>query len=310
MARIKAPKTSGLFNFAEKKHIGFKIGSILLLIFLALVAIVVLFPPLWLFFSSFKTPDEILSNTFRLFPETLDFRRITEVWEQFQFGRYYLNSFILVFGAVICSVSFNGLLAYATAVIKPKGYQIIDLLVMSTLLIPAMINLSPLYMNIIRLFNWISDVFSVNVWTLPYFSYVPLWLIYGANAYYYVLFRVYFATIPTPLFEAAKIDGANQIQLFRHILFPLSLPIIAVVTIFTMNAAWSDFLLPYLMTRINQIEQPIMVKLYNLYANQMAQVTMQERLMTIMFSVVPPIILFALFQKQISQNVATTGIKE
>lgn len=309
MAKLKA-KTAGVLIFSDYKKPRFKILYVAILLFLLFVSILSIFPPLWLFLSSFKSPDEILASRFVLFPETFDFRRITEVWQQFQFGRFYLNSLVLVIGAIVCSVLFNGLLAYGVVVLKPKGSKIIDLAVMSTLMIPAMINLSPLYMNIIGVFNWVNATFSTNVWMIPYFSYIPLWLIYGANAYYYVLFRVYFSTIPKPLFEAARIDGANQIQMFRYILFPLSVPIIAVVTIFTMNAAWSDFLLPYLMTRVNQNEQPIMVKLYNMYANQMAQVTMQERLMTIMFSIVPPIVLFALFQKQISQNVATTGLKE
>jgi multiple sugar transport system permease protein len=211
---------------------------------------------------------------------------------------------------LVSSILFNGLLAYAVAVIKPKGYKVIDLLVMSTLMIPAIINISPLYMNIVNLFNSLSNLFGTNVWNIPYFSYLPLWLIYGANAYYYVLFRVYFSKIPTALFEAARIDGANNWQMFRHVLAPLSVPIISVVGIFTINAAWSDFLLPSLMTQINQNEQPIMVKLYNMYANQMAQVTLQERLMTIMFSIIPPIVLFAFFQKKIAENVATTGLKE
>ncbi|MBN2504227.1 MAG: carbohydrate ABC transporter permease [Bacilli bacterium] len=309
MSRLRS-KHEGVLIFSDYKKTSFRILYVAVLIFLAVAAIISIFPPLWLFLSSFKTPEEILANNFVLFPETMDFKRISEIWQQFQFGRFYINSFILVAGAIVCSITFNGLLAYGTAVIKPKGWKVIDVMVMATLLIPAMINISPLYMNIIGIFNRINELFDTNVWQIPYFSYLPLWLIYGANAYYYVLFKVYFSSLPQPLFEAAKIDGASQIQMFRYILFPLSLPIIAVVTIFTMNAAWSDFLLPYLMTRVNQSEQPIMVKLYNMYANQMAQVTMQERLMTIMFSIVPPIILFMLFQRQIAQNVATTGLKE
>ncbi len=309
MKRLSS-KHEGVLIFSDYKHWEYRSLYVILMFVLVLVSLFSIFPPLWLFLSSFKTPEEILQNNFVLFPESMDFRRITAIWQQFSFGRFYLNSFILVIGAIICSVVFNGLLAYGTSVIKPKGSKIIDIMVMSTLLIPAMINISPLYMNIISMFNWINDAFNTNVWQIPYFSYLPLWFIYGANAYYYVLFKIYFSSLPKPLFEAARIDGASQLQMFRHVLFPLSLPIIAVVTIFTMNAAWSDFLLPYLMTRVNQSEQPIMVKLYNMYANQMAQVTMQERLMTIMFSIVPPIILFMLFQKQIAQNVATTGLKE
>lgn len=309
MKRLKG-KRGGIFNFTDYKFIWIKILYAFVFLFLIVTVIISIFPPLWLLLSSFKDASEVLSNSFKLFPSSIDLMRIVNVWNQFDFGRFYINSFILVAGALIASVLFNGLLAYGIAVIKPKGYQIIDILVMSTLMIPAIINISPLYMNIVKLFNSLSDLFNTNVWNIPYFSYLPLWLIYGANAYYYVLFRVYFSKIPTALFEAAKIDGASNWQMFKYILAPLSVPIISVVAIFTINAAWSDFLLPSLMTQINQSEQPIMVKLYNMYANQMAQVTLQERLMTIMFSIIPPIILFAIFQKKIAENVATTGLKE
>ncbi|MFA7561737.1 MAG: carbohydrate ABC transporter permease, partial [Candidatus Izemoplasmatales bacterium] len=303
-------KRGGIFNFTDYKFDWMKVFYFVIFIFLFITVIISIFPPLWLLLSSFKDTSEVLTSNFKLFPQSIELRRIIDVWNQFDFGRFYLNSFLLVAGALVSSILFNGLLAYAVAVIKPRGYKVIDLLVMSTLMIPAIINISPLYMNIVNLFNSLSNLFGTNVWNIPYFSYLPLWLIYGANAYYYVLFRVYFSKIPTALFEAARIDGASNWQMFRHVLAPLSVPIISVVGIFTINAAWSDFLLPSLMTQINQNEQPIMVKLYNMYANQMAQVTLQERLMTIMFSIIPPIVLFAFFQKKIAENVATTGLKE
>lgn len=309
MNRLKT-KTSGIWIFSDYKKTSTKILYIVFLIILSIVAFISIFPPLWLFLSSFKTPDLVLSDRFVLFPATFDLGVIARVWQEFAFGKYYLNSLFLVLGAIVCSVVFNGLLAYVTAVLKPKGWKVVHLMIVATLMIPAVINISPLYINIIKTFDWISEVIGQNVWNIPYFSYLPLWLVYGANAYYYLLFHVYFQSIPKELFEAAQIDGANKIQMFRHLLFPLAMPIIAVVTIFTMNAAWSDFLLPSLMTQIDQTEAPIMVRLYQMYSDQMAQVTLQERLMTIMFSVVPPIVFFLIFQKKIAQNVATSGLKE
>lgn len=309
MGRL-AHKTGGVFIFSDYKDIRHKVLYGLFIAVLVAFAAIAVFPPLWLFLSCFKEPTAVLTDEFQLFPETFDLSVIGRVWSEFRFGRYYLNSLFLILGAVVCAVVFNGLLAYAVAVIRPKGARLVDAFVTATLLIPAIINISPLYMNIIGTFDFLSDLFGTNVWNIPYFSYVPLWLVYGANAYYYVLFKVYFNSIPRALFEAAEIDGANRLQMFRYILAPLAFPIIAVVAIFTMNGAWSDFLLPSLMTQITQSEQPIMVRLYHMYGDQMAQVTLQEKLMTIMFAVIPPILLFALFQKRISANVATSGLRE
>ena len=77
-------------------------------------------------------------------------------------------------------------------------------------------------------------------------SFIPLWLAYGANAFWVVLFKEFFEGLPPELIEAARLDGCNVVQVFYKIVLPLSKPIIMVIVIFAVTAAWSDFLLPYL----------------------------------------------------------------
>jgi multiple sugar transport system permease protein len=199
---------------------------------------------------------------------------------------------------VLCAVVFNGLLAYAVSIVKPMGHKLVYSLIMASYMIPAVASLVPLYSNIARLglegYAW----------------YLPLCLLYGANAYYFMMFKNYFDTIPKALFEAAKIDGANSIQMFFTVALPLSSPIVGVVSIFAMTASWADFLLPYLLLQDDSLAT-VMVKIYNLKMNMsnMMGFGIDKYLMALSISILPQIIVFAIFQKQITGTNATSGVK-
>jgi len=137
-----------------------------------------------------------------------------------------------------------------------------------------------------------------------------LWLSYGANVFYIVMFKTYFDSIPKPLIEAARLDGASNWQIFTRIVFPLSLPIVMVVSIFAINASWSDFLLPYLVLNSVPDKQTLMVRIYSVNMNPPSGMTQDQILMLIGLSIIPVLILFGIFQRQITDSVATTGIKE
>lgn len=286
-------KRDGLLNFSDYKTIGNKIAYgvfIFLLIMFTLVAIV---PILWLFITSFKTVNEINSTEYHLFPEVFDINKLFNLWTKLDFGRYYVNTLIVVVGAVICSVVFNGLLAYAVGVLKPIGYKVVNVLVLLGYMIPSALAMFPLLMQL-------TDLNLID-------SYLPLWLMFGANAYYYLLFKDYFEKIPQALIEAAKVDGLSDLGIFLKIVLPLSKSIIGVVAIFTMTAAYSDFLLPYLILQDENM-QTVMVAVYNLSGTTTLDAS--EMLMLLVISIIPQIIIFIIFQKQIMNTSASSGMKE
>ena len=286
-------KRDGLLNFSDYKTIGNKIAYgvfIFLLIMFTLVAIV---PILWLFITSFKTVNEINSTEYHLFPEVFDINKLFNLWTKLDFGRYYVNTLIVVVGAVICSVVFNGLLAYAVGVLKPIGYKVVNVLVLLGYMIPSALAMFPLLMQL-------TDLNLID-------SYLPLWLMFGANAYYYLLFKDYFEKIPNALIEAAKVDGLSDFGIFLKIVLPLSKSIIGVVAIFAMTAAYSDFLLPYLILQDENM-QTVMVAVYNLSGTTTLDAS--EMLMLLVISIIPQIIIFIIFQKQIMNTSASSGMKE
>lgn len=292
-------KTEGIYNFMDYKKVSTKTIYVILALILVITSIISLFPVIWVFLSSFKSPTEFFSKEFTLFPNKIDFGKVITLWSELELLKYYVNSLVLVFGAVICSIFFNGLLAYAVSILKPKGYQIIYVLVMMTMMVPAVTNMYPLLQNFVKF----EELTGIKMFG----SYLPLCLAYGANAFYFTLFKTNFDRLPKEVFEAATIDGCNKMQMFFKIVLPLSIPIMVVVAIFTVNAAWSDFLLPYLVLMGNADKNTIMIRIFSLQMNPPQGFTQDKLFMLISLSIIPVIIIFAIFQRQITSAQTGTG---
>lgn len=294
MPKAKAKQnnqTYGIIRDFDLKHLNIRliywIIFVVCLFFLALC----FFPLLWVFISSFKNIREFSRST-AIFPQVIEWNAFSTTWKSLNFSRYYLNSFISVIGSTICAILFNGLLGFVLSKIKPAGSKVIEALVMWGLLIPTTTSIVPLFINISKMH--LSGTF------------IPLWFSMGANAFYCVLFKNFFDSLPKTLLEAAKIDGANDLTIFAKIAIPLSKAIVAVVALYAITASWSDFLLPFLLLQNTKMET-VMVKLFSLMRG--AKINDVEMLRAIVFAIIPPIILFAVFQKQITQVTIQSGIK-
>ncbi len=283
-------KQDGTIRFYDIKSPRIKVISVL--IFLACIAMIVIaiFPALWVCLASFKNIQEFRRNP-TILPSKYDFSVFVKTWNDLHFLKYYFNSFLAVAGSVVSAVFFNGLLAYGLAILKPRGYKIVTGLVMWSLLIPATTSVVSLFVNITRV--------GLDG------SFVPLWLAIGANAFYVLLFKEFFEQLPKELIEASTLDGCSNFKIFYMIVIPLSVSIVMVVAIFAVSAAWSDFLLPYLVLS-NTDKVTVMVRLFQFRTNNTNDV---DVLRAIVFSIIPPIILFTIFQKQITQSVVSAGIK-
>ena len=117
-----------------------KVLAGVIMIICMIMVVICLFPAVWVFLASFKDIKEFTRNV-TIIPEKFDWSRMEETWNAFKFTKYYMNSMISVLGCTICAVVFNGLLAYGLSVLKPKGYQIINGLVMWSLLIPGTVSI-------------------------------------------------------------------------------------------------------------------------------------------------------------------------
>ena len=289
-------KTGGLMNFSDYKKKRHVVSYIAFIVVLVMFAILALAPVFWLLVSSFKTVNEINSVNYHFFPNSLDFSQFVELWKVASLTDVFINTIVVVIGAVICAVIFNSLLAYVVAIIKPVGYKVIDKMILLAYMIPSALAIYPLMLAITNVF--------------PKGSYLPLFLVFGSNAYYYMLFRNYFEKFPKSIIEASRIDGLNDLKIFFKVVLPLSRSIIGVVAIFAMTAAYSDFLLPYMVIGqgSDQRTWTLMVAIYNLSSD--INIKANQLLQLLVLSIIPQIIIFIIFQKQITNQSVNSGMKE
>lgn len=288
---MSKPQRTGVIRDYDMHSTSVRVGYAFIYILCFVMVIVAVFPLVWVVLAGFKDLREFMSST-SILPSSFDIGTFLKTWNQLGIAKNYLNSLISVAGSVVCALLFNGLLGYGLAILKPRGYGVVKKMVMFSLLMPTTISIVPLFMNIQRL--GMGN------------SFLPLWLSYGANAMYIVLFIQFFESLPSSMIEASRIDGCTPLQTFFHVVLPLSKPICAVVTIFAINASWSDFLLPYLVLRSGSM-QTVMVRLFVFSTEQTVNADAMMR--SVVFSMIPPIILFALFQKQLTENSVSSGIK-
>lgn len=284
-------KNDGVIRFYDLKSRRTRIWTVLIFIACIAMAVIALYPVFWLVCSSLKSLSEFVSTT-QILPKNPDWEGWVKTWNDFGFTKYYINSGIAVAGGVLCAVFFNGLLAYVLAILKPRGHKIVLALVMWCLLIPPTTSFVALFVNI------------KNIGLTK--SFIPLWLSMGANAYWVILFKNFFEGLPKDYIDAARLDGCGSFRIFTRIVLPLSKSIIVVVAIFAVTAAWSDFLMPYLLLNGSN-KETVMVKLFSF--NTSIKTNQLDIIRAVLYSIIPPTIIFTVFQKQIMGGVMDGGIK-
>lgn len=289
-------KRDGVFTFADLRRPSAKAGYWAMFGILVLVVLVCLLPPLWLLISSFKTPTELMQIPPTLFPEEFRISKLGEAWNKLQFLQNYINTLILAAGSVICAVVINGLSGYVLGCLKPRGSKVVFNIILWTMMMPATLSMVPLFKNFISF-----PVLGINLTN----TFVPMWICAGAGAFNILLFKNSFEGLPPSLIEAARLDGCNNVSIFSRIVLPLSVPIIVVVCIFTVNATWGDFLLPYLILT-DADKQTVMIAIFK----ASTKLQLDQRLMSLVFAILPPVVLFFIFQKHIIVGVTLGGIKE
>lgn len=311
--KIFESKKDGILAYSDYKKASRRIGYYVMYGFLLIGMIFVLMPFIWLFVTSFKESSELLQSpeNYTFLPASFDFSKFLIVMGKTQIMKNVYNSLFISLGAALCAVLFNGLLAYVVSILKPKGYRVMFYLILGSMLIPPAVALVPLYSNIMSIYEWISMLTGMSLRQVQstFITLIPFWFIAGASPFNFLLFKSHFDSLPKDLFEVAELEGATRLQTFFKIITPLSTPVMMVVAIFSVTGAWNDFLLPYIMIN-NQDYWTVMIKLFRVNAELFTyNMTLDQFLTLLLFTMIPPIIIFFIFQKRITSNVATTGIK-
>ncbi len=255
-------------------------------------ALVMLFPVYWMFATAIRPADQIFAGETSLLPTGWVWQNFRNALDAMPFLHWAWNSTVIAVVAVVITVSLNLLCGYAFAKFRFAGRDLLFIAVISALMIPIQVIIVPLFLLL-------ADINLLNSWwgvILPR----------AAEAFGIFMVRQFMLGIPDELLEAARLDGASEFQIFRRIVLPLSKPIIAVLIIFTFMWRWNDFVLP-LIVLTDQDMYTVQLGL-NLLKGQY-NVEWTSIMSIALLSLVPMLVIFAFFQRQLIQGIAGTGLK-
>jgi multiple sugar transport system permease protein len=250
-------------------------------------------PLLWLVKASLSTTQDTLRDPMALFPSGVDWANLATAWTEVHIDRYFANSMALAVGSWLVQLVVATTGGYALAVLRPRYGPVLYWLVLSTLFVPAVVLLVPLYLTVI-------DPPLIGVSMIDTFW--AVWLPAGANAFNVLLAKRFFDNLPREVFEAARIDGAGPFRVFWSVLLPMSRPILGVISVFAFVAAWKDFLWPLLVLRDPDL-QPLSVRLPTLARS----IELDVLLAALTISALIPVALFLVFQRTFLRSAGLSG---
>lgn len=294
----KDAQAMGIISKFDMQNPSVKVLYGVIWFFMILAVLLCFLPPLWCMTSALKDSREFFSVPATLIPRSFHPEKLWETWEMLNFGQAYINTVIVLCGSLVMSLVCNGMMGYVLSRLRPRGYKLVLSLVLWTLMLPQSVSQVPLFKNFLSL-----PILGINITE----SYLPMWLLAGANAFYVLIFKSFFDSIPQSLIEAARLDGCTNLGIFFRVMLPLSKPVLMVIAIFTINASWSDFFWPYLVLGSRSELYTVMVKIF--YMAGSSGYSEDIQVVALIFTIIPPTILFLFFQRYIMSGFTLSGIK-
>jgi len=261
----------------------------------ALVAVsaMMLAPFYWMVATSLKSDPAALAFPPQWFPWPPLPRNYVEAFRFIPFLAYLRNTLLICLGNVVGTALSCSLVAYGLACIPWKGRSVLFFLIISTMMLPGLVTMIPVFM-IFKSLGWIGTFRPLIV---PGFF---------GSAFFIFLLRQFFMTLPTSLLDSARVDGCGELRIYAWIILPLSKPALITVAFLTFTAHWNDFMTP-LIYLTHEWQYTLSVGLQHFVGQHEAHWPLLMAAATIMSA--PVIVLFFLVQKKLIGGITLTGVK-
>jgi multiple sugar transport system permease protein len=277
-------------------------ASILPRIILIVFAVIFISPFYWMVVSALKSVEEGAAFPPTLIPQAWRWQNFVDAINYIPFGLYAVNSLIITVGATIGAVLSNTLIAYGFSRIQWPGRNILFYVCIATIFLPYPVVLVALF-----------DIFS----KLPSFgiqgssswvnTFLPLIVpAFFGNPFYIFLMRQFMMGIPKELSDAARVDGASELQTFWNVVLPLTKPAVTVIGILAAVAAWNEFLLPLLYLQEND-KYPLAIGLAFFTSQHDVAYNLLMAASTLI--VLPVVVIFILAQRFFIEGITVGGVK-
>lgn len=282
----------------SRSAVGQRVGEGAIYVVLGAFAIIFVFPFFWTVMTSLKQPWELFVFPPRIFPSVPQWINYPTVFKLAPFALWLENSVFVVVLNTVGAILSSALVAFSFARFRYRGRDIIFLLTLGTMMLPAQVTLIPqfiLYHDI----GWINTLYPL---------WVPAW--FGGGAFNIFLLRQFMLSVPRELDEAARIDGASPPRIWWSILLPLCKPALATVAILSFINGWNDFIDPLIY--LNSPKRFTLALGLSYFENptQSAGMPMEHLLMAAsVMAILPCIALFFAAQRYFVEGIVMSGIK-
>jgi ABC-type glycerol-3-phosphate transport system permease component len=255
-----------------------------------------LLPVVLLASTSLKTQAQIFDPT-NIVPDPIAWQNYSEVlFVAVPFAKYMWNSIFVAVLSVIGDVIASAFIAYGFAHLRFPGRRVFFFVMISTMMFPFAVRMIPLFL-IFKELDWINTFYPLIA---------PSY--FGVHAFYVFLLYQFIRGIPASLIESARIDGANEFQIWWRVILPLSRPAMAVVGILAFEQSWGDFLSPLLYIN-DKAKFTLPLGLFSLISGDDIGSNWHLVMAGTVTLVVPVVVLFAFVQRFFVRGISISGMK-
>ena len=273
------------------------VGNTVYHLFIIALGLLMIYPVLWMIFGSLKTNQEILQNTYQLFPKEWRWVNYATGWKGFggtSFAVFFKNSIVISLIATIGTVLSSTLIAYALARIKFAGRQFWFYIMIMTMLLPGQVIMIPQYL-IYRKLGWVGTMIPLTItkfFGVPFFIYMVMQFVKG---------------LPRELDEAAMIDGCSKYGIFSKIILPLLGPSIITTIVIQFYWVWDDFMGPLLY--LNRPSSYTVSYAIKLFADATSTTDYGPMFAMSTLSLIPVFTIFLIFNRYLMDGVTAGSVK-
>ena len=267
--------------------------------FIGVISLLFIYPYLWMFISSFRETEQILTEPLRLLPEALDISAYADLARLggVSFWTYAVNSLLITGASTALTVMITALGAYAL-VRKPKlpGFRWLRFGFLLTIMYPYMLLVIPVYLV----------VFEPSLHDTILGNYTGIILFLSLGPIQFFLFEQFFRSIPREIIDAAIVDGAGELQVLTRVVLPVSLPVVLTVTLVTFLLNWSQWF-PVLVISRRPDTYTLPVALLNM--NSELGTDFQGIMALATITTIPVLVVFLLTQRRVMSGMAAGAVK-
>ena len=274
------------------------IGMTLIYLFLAIMALIIIFPFYWMLITSLKSTEEIRRTTQTFFPEVVMWSNYVDVFKRFDFVTYLRNTLIVGVISTLGTLITTIFAAFAFARLEFKGRDLMFSILLMTMMIPGETMVITNYITVSNL-GWLKDATGVFTSMI-----VPFWI----SVFYIYLLRQNFKQIPNELYLAAKVDGKSDWSYLWKVMVPLAKPTLITIFILKLMGAWNSYVWPNLVADKEQYRL-ISNGLRSSFSTVTGEPQYGLQMAATVLVTVPLLLLFIFFRKYIMRGVGRAGIK-